>query len=272
LEQSFLVNDDRERIPYIERFEQSLELTGWNYLNPDNGITWTVTEAGESGNQAAYMNFFSYDQEGQTDYLASPVLDFSNSSGPVMTFKLAYAGSQNFNDGLLVLGSSNCGVSYSDTLFQAFGSELATVSGLDEFFPEDQSDWELHEIDLSKYGGSPEVRIAFAGINDFGNNLFIDDIQLFVSGNTESLELDPNQMVLYPNPSQGNFKVSFNLHQRTDLDLRILDPMGRTIWEMQLIDMLNQTLDVQLPEASGIYILQASGSSFSATRRIIVLQ
>ena len=274
LEQPFLVNDNRDRIPKIEGFELPLESTDWNYLNPDHGITWAVTETGateEAENRAAYMNFYTYDQQGQIDYLASPVLDFSHALDPVMTFNLAYAGNSNFDDGLLILGSSDCGINYSDTLFQAYGTELATVTRSGEFFPEDPSDWELQKVDLSKYRGNPQVRIAFAGINDFGNNLFIDDIEFFVSSNTESLELEPNQMIVYPNPSPGIFYISFNLEQRTDIALRIIDSMGRTIWNRQLGDILNQTLDVELPEAGGIYILQAAGSSFSSTRRIIVL-
>ena len=182
LEQPFLVDDSRDRIPLIEEFALPLGSSDWMALNPDNGITWSVTAANrteEAANQAAYLNFFAYDSRGEIDYMSSPVLDFSSAVSPAMTFDLAYAGNSNFNDGLLILASADCGANYTDTVFQAFGPELATVTSSGEFFPDDPSDWELQQIDLSKFKGKSEVRLAFVGVNDFGNNLFIDNIQFF---------------------------------------------------------------------------------------------
>ncbi|GJM28823.1 MAG: hypothetical protein DHS20C17_14580 [Cyclobacteriaceae bacterium] len=274
IEIPYLVNEDRDLIPKIETFSQSLEQSDWSYLNPDNEITWLVspvTGVEETQNQAAFINFFGYPQTGAIDYLASPVLDFTGTVTPAMTFNVAYAGSSNFEDGLIILASSDCGINYSDTIFQAFGSDLATTFVNGEFFPEDSSDWKLHQIDLSAYAGEPDVRIAFVAINDFGNNLFIDNVQFFVSDRTNSLSFDNNQMVAYPNPTQGDLNISFNLEERSAINLRIVDSMGRVIGAHQLSEVLNQTYEIQLPQPGGIYILQAVGTGFSATRRIIVL-
>jgi hypothetical protein len=189
-----------------------------------------------------------------------------------MTFDLAYAGNTNFQDGLMILGSSDCGVHYHDTLFEAYGTDLATVIRSTEFFPQDTSEWRLESIDLSSYSGASEVRLAFIGINDFGNNLFIDNVQFFLSDQTTSLRLDENQMIVYPNPAQGEFYVTFNLAQRSSLDLKIIDSMGRVIWNRELHNVLNQTFDVQLSQTNGVYILQATGPTFKSTRRIILVQ
>jgi len=189
-----------------------------------------------------------------------------------VTFDLAYASSINAKDGLLILASADCGVNYSDTLFQAFGSELSTVTSSTEFIPDDPADWTLHKIDLAKYAGQTGVRLAFVGVNDFGNNLFIDNIQFFISDRTNSLDLDENQMIVYPNPAQGDFYVTFNLLDRSPVDLRIIDPIGRVVWSKQLPNILNQTLGVELPQANGVYILQATGQTFRATSRIILVQ
>lgn len=273
-EQFYQVNNNSDLVPNIEMFQQPLESTNWSLLNPDGGITWSVTAASgteDPQNQASYMNFYDYDLQGELDYLASPVLDFSGTISPTMTFDLAYAGNSNFSDGLLILASTDCGVNYADTLFQAFGNELATTTSNSEFFPDNPSDWELQQIDLTDYAGEPAVRIAFLGINDFGNNLFIDNIQFFVSNQTKSLELDQNQMIAFPNPSPGDFTLTFNLSQRSDVNLRIVDSTGREIWSHELQDILNQSLEVQLPGATGLFILQATSSTFNATTRIIVL-
>lgn len=275
LEQPFIIDDQQDLVPKIETFEQPLKSTDWRFLSLDESISWAVTEAGgigNTGNQAVFLNFFSYSERGAIDYLTSPVLDLDGTINPTVTFDLAYAGSINANDGLLILASTNCGVNYNDTLFQAFGAELATVTSNTEFIPDDPTDWTLHKIDLSKYAGQTGVRLAFVGVNDFGNNLFIDNIQFFISDRTTSLDLDENQMIVYPNPALGDFYITFNLLDRSSVDLRIIDPMGRVVWNKQLPNILNQTLGVQLPHANGVYILQATGQTFRATSRIILVQ
>jgi len=79
-------------------------------------------------------------------------------------------------------------------------------------------------------------------------------------------------MIVYPNPASGDFYVTFNLADRSTVDLRIIDPMGRVVWYKQLPNILNQTFWVELPYANGVYILQATGQTFMGTRRIILVQ
>ncbi len=275
MEQPFIIDDQQDLVPNIETFEQPLETTDWRFLSLDESISWAVTGAagvGNTGNQAVFLNFFDYEDKGAIDYLTSPVLDLAGTINPTMTFNLAYAGGINFDDGLLILASTDCGVNYHDTLFQAFGTELSTASSTNEFFPNDSEDWTLHKIDLTKYAGQTGIRLAFVGVNDFGNNLFVDNIQFFISDQTTSLNLDENQMIVYPNPSSGDFYVTFNLADRSTVDLRIIDPMGRVVWYKQLPNILNQTFGVELPYANGVYILQATGQTFMGTRRIILVQ
>lgn len=275
LVQPFIIDNQKDIIPKIETFQQPLDNTDWSYLNPDQAITWMVTQAdglGNSDNQAVFLDFYNYGNKGAIDYLTSPVLNFESSISPTVTFDLAYAGSSNFNDGLLILASNDCGVNYSDTVFQAYGTELATVFDNAEFFPDDPADWILHTLDLSNYAGEKEVRLAFVGVNDFGNNLFLDNIQFFISDQTTSIGLEENQMLVYPNPTSGEFYITFNLAERSPVDLRIIDAIGRIAWDRQLSDILNQTVEVQLPGASGVYILQATGSSFQAVSRIIMVR
>ena len=274
LEQPFIIDTQQDLIPKIEKFEEPLVSTDWRFLNPDDDITWSNVELDSDGtsNQAVFVNFFSYTQQGELDYLVTPVLDLSEATKPTMTFDLAYAGNSNFNDGLLILGSSDCGIHYNDTLFEAYGTDLATVVQSNEFFPQDTSDWSLQKIDLSRYAEISSLRLAFVGVNDFGNNLFIDNVQFFISDRTTSLDLEPNQMIVYPNPAREDFNLTFNLTSRSNVDLRIIDPTGRVVWNRQLENVLNQTFGVQLPHANGVYILHATSDSFRSTRRIIMVQ
>ena len=274
LEIKYLVDDSHDLIPSIENFDGTLEDSDWNQLSQDNEITWEVTSVSgieAINNQAAFMNFYNYQQAGELDYLVSPALDFTTATTPTMTFNLAYAGIGNFQDGLLVVISSDCGKSYADTVFQAFGEDLATTFDSNEFYPQDSTDWKLHKIDLSKFAGLPEIRVALVAVNDFGNNLFIDNVQFFLSDRTNSLNFEANQMVAYPNPTDGEFSITFNLTQRSPINLQLINTMGQAVWDLQLPDVLNQTYEINLVESPGIYILQATGAGFRGTSRIIVL-
>ena len=273
LEQPFIIDTQQDLIPKIETFETPLAATDWQSLDVDGVIGWTTTGTSQGdNNQAAFMNFFNYDRLGELDYLVTPILDFSGAINPTLTFDLAYAGNSNFNDGLLILGSSDCGATYSDTLFAASGLDLATVISNTEFFPQVDSDWVLQQLDLTSYAGVSGVRLAFVGVNDFGNNLFIDNVQFFLTDQTKSLDLEPGQMIVFPNPTKEAFFLTFNLAERSAINLEIVDPMGRVVWQRELTDVLNQSFEFNLPYASGIYVLQATGNGFKAVRRIIKVQ
>ena len=271
--QRFILDQQADQIPKLETFENGLASTDWLEIGADETISWVVDDApglNGPGNQGAFLNFFNYPEIGAQDYLVSPVLDFSQTNNPLLTFDVAYAGSDNYSDGLLILVSTDCGQNYSDTVFSAFGTELATVSQSTSFFPDGTSDWEKIEVDLTAYAGLSDIRLAFVGVNDFGNNLFIDDVEFFVNDLTTSLNLTAPQMIVFPNPAQDQFSIAFRLTERQPLALRIIDPLGRVVSQYALDQVLNQTLMVELPNSSGVYILQATGTSFQQTKRVIM--
>ncbi len=273
LSQPFILDDQRDVLPKIETFEGPLSTTDWLQIGTDQGVSWEVDDAPGligSGNQGAMLNFFNYSQIGELDYLVSPVLDFSGASDPTLTFDLAYGGGNNVNDGLIILVSTDCGEQYRDTVYSAFGAQLATAESNGEFFPDGTSDWEKIEVNLSSFAGLTDIRVAFVGVNDFGNNLFVDNIEFFINDLTTSLKLTPEQMILFPNPANSEFSVAFRLSQRQPLEIRIIDPLGRVVSWFDLGEVLNQTLRVELPNSSGVYILQAIGTSFKETHRIIM--
>ncbi len=270
----FIVDQTEELIPLIESFSTPLSASDWISINPDDEIGWEITPtSGLNGfqNQSAFLNFFNYSQAGATDHLVSPVLDFSNSSQPTLTFDLAYAGGTNFNDGLLILLSTDCGTTYADTVFRAFGESLATIAQSREFFPSLPAHWDKKIVDLSPYAGLSDIRVAFVGINDFGNNLFVDEIEFFVNDGITSLQLEEDQVIAFPNPAKNRFDISFNLSQRQDVEVRIIDSRGSLVYLKSLANILNQTLPVELAGRRGIYILQATGATINTTLRIILI-
>jgi len=182
---------------YEQDFENgTFAQIGWLLENPDNAATWAVTTvAGSvSGSKAAGINLFNYNATGQRDGLISPVLDFSGHNNIQLDFQHAHRRfSQEFSDSLIVKVSTDGGSTYP---FRAFavaetGTGTFATNGIlnQNFVPTNGVDWcfggdlgsGCFTIDLSNFDGESNVRLKFEIYNDYGNNIYVDNIQL--SGN-----------------------------------------------------------------------------------------
>ncbi|TNF28090.1 MAG: PKD domain-containing protein [Bacteroidetes bacterium] len=182
---------------FNETFENgSLAQNQWTVVNPDNGITWDIyTVAGATeGSKAAGINLYAYNAAGQRDGLISPPLDFSGHSNIQLDFQHAHRRySQDYSDSLIIYVSTDGGNTYP---FRVFGQAetgqgtFATNSILQaDFYPTNGIDWcfggdlgsSCFTVDLSAFDGESNVRLRFETYNDYGNNIFIDNIQ--ISGN-----------------------------------------------------------------------------------------
>lgn len=169
-------------IPYIQDFEASFPPAFWNINNPDSDITWQQATVGGNGpgTNAVFVDFWNYTPAaGQLDDMVSPVFDFTNHT-PVLTFKVAYKLYTGSADSLKVFISTDGGLIFNTTpLFVKGGTDLLTVPASNGVFsPDSANHWRTETIDLSSYTGS-NVVLKFQAINDYGNNLFVDDIKLF---------------------------------------------------------------------------------------------
>ena len=105
--------------------------------------------------------------------------DFSIGINQKISFDRAHARYGNSNDKLIVKASIDCGNTWT-TVYDKQGAQLATapVENNVRFFPT-AGEWATDTVDLSAFDGMEEVLIAFEGISGYGNDLFIDNINLF---------------------------------------------------------------------------------------------
>ena len=118
----------------------------------------------------------------EADRLISPTINLAGNSGTHLKFYHAYAPyGQGLDDGLRVEISGTCGQIWN-TIYEESGAGLGTApTSLESWTPTTASQWELHDIDLSIWDGQ-RIVIRFTGINGFGNNLYLDHIQIAQSG------------------------------------------------------------------------------------------
>lgn len=172
-----------------ENFEGTFPGT-WNISNPDNGITWesAIIAGSLPGSKAARVNCFNYQNAGQRDGLISPVINLSASTQVSLTFNYAHRRySTNETDSLIVYASSNGGTSYQRVFAKAGGSGFATGYLIQQdFVPASASDWcaasatgvTCPVIDLASFSGQAGFRLKFEIVNDFGNNIYVDNVLL----------------------------------------------------------------------------------------------
>jgi hypothetical protein len=108
--------------------------------------------------------------------------------------------------------------------------------------------------------------------NTAGNNIYIDNVEFFVSNNPFPIDID-EPFALYPNPSPGqDVRVTFNLDTREDLVLDITSSTGTQVFSRQLTHVLNQTFYLSLPSlATGVYVVRAYTPTKVYYRKLLII-
>lgn len=184
-------------LPFVETFESnSTTLSSWTVANTDAGITWGLsnTSGTTPGSSSAGILLFDYSTTGQRDGLISPSLNLSSHSNVNLTFSHAYTrwGGATATDSLIVYASTNCGVTW--IRLQGFGENGTgnfatyqegsyTLGSQSAFTPAVASDWcgagvgsGCKTISLAQFAGQSSVALKFESYNNYGNNLYIDNI------------------------------------------------------------------------------------------------
>jgi hypothetical protein len=165
-------------LPYTETFEGSLN--NWDILNPDELTTWELRTLPGSGGTTLSINYYDYEDEGAVDKIFSPVLDATTASGLLLKFKYAYSHVSSYDgDALAVYVTTDCSddLTNATRVFFKEGNNLATTGTRSGFVPL-TSEWVTQYISLSEFIGAPQFRLAFIGRNGYGNNLYIDSVQV----------------------------------------------------------------------------------------------
>lgn len=185
-------------LPFNETFESnSPTLSSWLLSNPDAATTWTLTTTSGTtpGTTSASIKCFDYSSTGQRDGIITPALNFQTHTNISVSFQHAYTryGGQSAVDSLIVYASTNCGTSWIRV--QGFGENGSgnfatyqngyTYGSQSSFVPAGASDWcgggtgsSCKTINLNQFVGQPSVMLMFECYNNYGNNLYIDNVNI----------------------------------------------------------------------------------------------
>lgn len=274
----------RDEVPFKEGFEGAGSDTFFGkslVRNPDQQKKWerrSNPQVNDPINQSLYLNFYDYkDLEGEQDFLYSPTLDLRDIPAAVLSFRVAHApyiGTDEVvrQDGLLVGVSTDCGATIDAIIYEKFSTALATQPPQDfAFTPTTENDWREEILPLNDYLGEPNVQLVFIGVNDHGNNLFIDDIEFFVT-EYDSLRPPESSFSIEPNPVENNrVNVEFNLPTKDEVTVVIYSTQGTRVGEYVFPNTLNQTYSIDMSgRPSGVYVLRVIGQAASGGKQFIL--
>lgn len=245
-------------------------LMNWTIANPDNFIAWArVANTATPGSGGAKMDFYN-SPASQIDYLYNlNAVDLTTATSPQLTFKLAHKRySAAFSDRIEVLLSTDCGSTWT-TIWNKAGAALATVTTFTtSAYSPVSADWRLENVDLSSYIGQSNVIIAFKATSAYGNNAYIDEVNL--TGVTSVSEVNPDLFSLYPVPTSGEVTLSLDKISAATFNLAVTSVDGKIVRQEE-VRKNNSNFNMDLSDLSnGTYFVRITTDNETSIKKIVI--
>ena len=257
------INEDFENIIFPP---ESWNLNSLNY----NWMTTTVDFGIDcQPTTTAFVNHYWVQFPSEETYLISNKIALGNGSLAQnwLTFDYAYSGyASGYDDGFRIDISANCGTSW-DSIYGAFGSDLQTVAYESGSWSPTCGSWKSDSINLSDFGlNGDTLMFRFTAINDYGNNFYLDNINVNGQNILEISETHLfEQTSIYPNPNRGIFNISTNI---SELQVDIFSAIGKKITS-KIINRNEEKIDLG-NQASGVYFIKLTSNKNIELRKIII--
>lgn len=245
--------------------------TNWLRINGGNAAaTWSRNVVGSTANNgSAKMDFYN-SPAADVDELITPKFDLSNAVSPTFAFKLAKAGYTGYVDMLEVMVSTDCGVNWTTEWSQSDPALLTAGNLSAAFTPVSGSttQWRAESFSLNSYIGQPEVLVMFKATSGYGNNLYIDDVNLSVAVGVGENTLE-QQINLFPIPSTGDVFLNLSAVKDNMVRISISDVTGKTI-ETYTTAKSNQHKVVMDQLQDGTYFVQIDADGQRIIKKVIL--
>jgi hypothetical protein len=234
--------------------------TGWSLVNGGSATTWARSTAGYNSVGSSKIDFYNI-ASGEVDALLLPPMDFTGFQSADVTFMRSHKRyNATYSDKLMIKGSSNCGTTWA-TLYTKSGATLASVAGYvtTAWTPATAADWASDNASLTSLLGNSSVLLKFEGTSGYGNNLYIDDINVNLSVGINNVA-DYVQFSVYPNPASEKLSLDINLKQGEKATMEIMNSVGGVV--LSQVSDLNagqSTVDININSLSaGSYFVSVS--------------
>ena len=112
--------------------------------------------------------------------------------------------------------------------------------------------------------------VQFLTTNGYGNNLFIDNIQIAATPEVGINTVKNQKIMIYPNPTSGSVTV-YSGQKVEDLTFTLFNAQGSMVYNHNIksTPMLSETLNFgNLPK--GVYLVKIAGNNTSEQHKLII--
>lgn len=243
---AFIISNLGEKLDFAEGFEgvSYPPSNRWQIENPDRCESWSpvsnIIGADGALTSATFLNYYEYNAVGTKDALFVPLVNLNNAQNSTLQFDVAHSQSDDIMDRLQVFVSVDCGFTFN-MVYDKAGAELATTPpASNAFYPTAANQWRREVISLNNYR-TGQVLIKFVGTNAYGDNIFVDNISVINLNNatitsanvTDDIQELKTTVSVFPNPSNGRFKVNYTSNSSGRTNAKLLNGNGSVVLTMQ---------------------------------------
>ncbi|HBX52565.1 MAG: hypothetical protein A2275_07925 [Bacteroidetes bacterium RIFOXYA12_FULL_35_11] len=261
----FIIFGSSATAPLTESFlTTTFPPANWSRYNPDGGLTWSRAAAGAASTVgSAKIDFYNI-TDGNIDDLILPPIDLTNIADATLLFHLAHAQySTSYSDRLQVQASADCGTTWT-TVFDKAGATLATTTVTTSAYTPTAAHWRAETANLSAFDGTNNVLVRFHAISGYGNNAYVDQINITSITAIKNNAAAPKNIMVYPNPTDGLIYI----YNADNSEISLYNILGKQVLTVSKATNVN-TLDLSgLPQ--GNYFVKISNGKEVVTKKVVL--
>ena len=121
------------------------------------------------------------------------------------------------------------------------------------------------------YAAAGSYVVSLIATNACGLDTLNETINVTAVGLNNTI--NAKNIMVYPNPNNGHFKIDFKLNLKDNVTLKIVNLSGQIVYQNNLGSTLSENLSIDLSElASGVYTLRVEGVNTQITKKISVIK
>ncbi|MES2798432.1 MAG: M43 family zinc metalloprotease [Bacteroidota bacterium] len=230
-------------LPIVEGFESYSTLVGndqWEVIDYGNNNDFVLeTTLGQNSSKSVRLTNFGQ-TVGTVDELISSAVDLSGvtaATDMTLSFRYAYRKRAAANtEYLKVFVSNNCGEDWVQRKTLS-GNGLGSIIATSSWSPV-EADWiTIHMTNVTSTYWTADFRYKFRFESDGGNNIFLDNINIYTGAPSETLVtvgIDENEgeiegLQIFPNPTEGELNLQFNVANNQIANVYVTDLAGKIL-------------------------------------------
>ncbi len=225
-------------LPVVEGFETTLLPSAtWNVSHTSaTGIDFSVSNnVAATGVKSAMIDNMTNIAGNNSSLQTSSSYDLSSLASPALSFKVAYQEKASTNnDKLQEYTSTDCGASWQSR-WARWSPTLSALGGVgsNAYIPT-STEFTTYTVNINAVAANTSVLFKwefYADPHGVGNNLYIDDINIINAPQAASIQnlAEAVSLNLYPNPSTGMINVTFNITEKHNVSIEVVDMIGRVV-------------------------------------------